>query len=148
MPKMFKVGINCLVVAALTYFGIMVFLRLPIFPISPNLWAGKYFEIQTVMALHFAYTILLWAVFGAVIAFGMLALKPKRIVLYGLASAITFIVTMNSWYLYVDGNTYGYLREIVYVLTIPYLYRKENGGLVLVCRVSSGAWNRQQGLQP
>ncbi len=119
---MIKFGINCVMLAALTYFSIMLFMRLPILPISPKLWAGKYFELQTVMAMDFVYTILLWAIFGAAIAFCMLALKPKMIILYGSTSAITFIVTMNSWYLYMDGNTYGYLRETVLILTIPYLY--------------------------
>lgn len=119
---MIKVGINSLVVAALTYGGIMLFLQFPILPISPKLWAGRYFEIETVMAMNFVYTICVWAIFGAVIALGMLVLKPRRIVLYGLASAVTFMVTMSSWYLYVVGNTYGYLLEIVLVLTLPYLY--------------------------
>ena len=119
---MIKVGINSLVVAALTYGGIMLFLRFPIFPISPKLWAGKYFEIPTVMAMNFVYTICLWAILGAMIALVMLALRPKRIVVYGFASAVTFMVTMNSWYFYVVGNTYSLLLETVLVLTIPYLY--------------------------
>jgi hypothetical protein len=122
MPQVLRLGINCLVVAALTFAGIMAMLWLPIFPFDPRLWAGQYFESLTVTGMWFVYSVLLWAVPGALIAFCMLALKPRMIFLYGLASAITFIVTSQSWYFIIDENAFGYLRELIFVLTIPWLY--------------------------
>jgi len=74
------------------------------------------------MSLSFIYTILWWAIIGGLVAFVMLVLKPRRVVLYGAVSAAAFIVTLNSWHLVVNGNVYASLRELVLVLTIPYLY--------------------------
>ena len=122
MLQAIKLGSNCLIVTALTYSSIMFLFWLPIFQFSPTLWAGKYFDIPTVMAIFFVYTIMMWAIIGALIALCMLVLNPKMIVLYGLVSGVTFIFVMNSWDLLLDGNTYGYLRELVLLLTIPYLY--------------------------
>ncbi len=122
MPQVLRLGINCLLVAALTFAGTMVSLLLPIFPFDPTRWAGQYFDPLTVMGMWFIYTIIFWAVLGALIAWCMLALKPRMIFLYGLASAITFVITSRSWYFVIDGHTYAYLRELVLVLTIPYLY--------------------------
>jgi len=122
MPLVVRLGMNCLVVAALTFAGIRAMLLLPVFPFAPTRWTGQYFGTQTVMSLWFIYTIALWAALAALIALLMLALKPRMIVPYGLASAVTFVVTMQSWALVIDGNVYGSLRELIFVLTVPYLY--------------------------
>ena len=122
MSTVVKLGVNCLVVAGLTLAGIFLFARLPRFTLAPLQWAGQHFDQPTAMALWFIYTVLLWAVLGAVIAWAMLLLKPRKVGLYGFTSAVTFIVTSQTWSLVVSGNTYGYVRELVFVLTIPALY--------------------------
>lgn len=122
MPPRIKLAVNCLIVAGFTFMGIMAMLQLPILPIDPRLWAGENFDRSTAMGLSFVYTVLLNAIPAALIAWAMLALKPKKLVLYGLVSAMTFIISMQSWSLVIDGNTYGYVRELMLVLTIPLLY--------------------------
>ncbi len=41
----------------------------------------------------------------------MLVLRPRGVFLYGLISALTFIVTMQSWHLVLEWNSYAVLRE-------------------------------------
>ena len=122
MPSGIKFAVNCLIVAGFTFMGIMAMLQMPILPFDPRLWAGEYLDRTTAMGLSFVYTVLLNAIPAALIAWAMLALKPRKLVLYGSVSAMTFIVTMQSWTLVIDGNTYGYVRELALVLTIPLLY--------------------------
>ncbi len=117
-----KLGVNCILVAGLTLIGIFTFVYLPQFILEPLQWAGKHFDVPIAMAFGFIYTVLVWASLAGVVAWSMLILKPRNPVLYGLASAATFIVTGQSWYLVIHGNAYGYLRELVLVLTIPSLY--------------------------
>ena len=90
MPPVVKLGINCLVVAGLTLAGIFLFARLPRFTLAPLQWAGKNFDEPTALVFWFVYTVLVWAVLGAVVAWAMLLLEPRKVALYGLASAVTF----------------------------------------------------------
>lgn len=122
MPQALKMTLNGVVVVALTYAGILLMLQLPGSVLSPVQWVGERADPAASLAFLFAYTILSWAVIGAGIAGCMLLLKPRLIFLYGLISAATFVVTLKSWSLVLDGNAYGYLRELVFILTIPYLY--------------------------
>jgi hypothetical protein len=120
MPTSIKTGINCLIVAGLTVVGFFAFVSLPQFTLEPLLWADRHFDRPATMAFLFVYTVLTWAVLGAVIAWCTLLLRPRKVALYGLASAIAFIVTSQSWTLH--GSTFGYVRELVFVLTVPLLY--------------------------
>ena len=122
MPPVVKLAINCLVVAGLTLAAIFLFARLPRFTLAPLQWAGKNFDEPTALVFWFVYTVLVWAVLGAVVAWAMLLLEPRKVALYGLASAVTFIVTSQSWSLVAPGNAHAYFRELVFVLTIPALY--------------------------
>lgn len=117
-----RVVLNGLVVAALTFAGVMAVLMLPTPIASPARWAGQYFEGSTVLVMSFLYNVLVWGVIGALIAAMMQVLQPRIFVLYGLISAVTFIVTMQSWHLVLEWNSYAVLREVVFVLTIPMLY--------------------------
>lgn len=119
MSTVVKVGINCLAVVGLTLAGILLFARLPQFTLEPLLWAGQNFDEPAAMAFWFVYTVLVWAVLGAVIAWAMLLLEPRKVALYGFASVVTFIVTSQSWSL---DSSYAYVREFVFILTIPTLY--------------------------
>lgn len=122
MPPFVRLGINCLVVAGLTLAGIFLFARLPRFTLQPLQWAGQNFDEPMAMVFWFVYTVLVWAVLGAVVAWAMLLLEPRKVALYGLASAVTFIVTSQSWSLVHAGNAHVYVRELVFALTIPALY--------------------------
>jgi uncharacterized membrane protein len=122
MPAAVKLGINCLVAAALTLAGILLFARLPRITLEPLQWAGRHFDQPTAMAFWFVYTASLWAVLGAVIAWGMMFLEPRKAALYGCASAVTFIVTLQSWSLAQSGNAWALAHEFVFVFTIPTLY--------------------------
>lgn len=117
-----KLGINCLVVGGLTLAGIVLFARLPRFTLEPLQWVGQHVDRPATMVFWFVYTVLLWTVLGAVIAWAMMLLEPRKVVLYGSASAVTFIITSQSWSLIQPGNAYPAFRELVFVLTIPVLY--------------------------
>jgi len=119
----FRLAINCLVVAGLTLAGFYAMLFLPRFlVVDPLQWVDQYFNRPATMAFWFVYTVLTWAVFGAVIAWCMLFLKPRKVVLYGVASAAIYIVNAQSWYLVLHGSAFAYTRELVFIVTIPLLY--------------------------
>ena len=115
-----RLVINSLVVAGLTVSGLFAFVYLPEFTLKPLKWAGQHFDTPITTAFWLIYTVLVWALLAGVIARCMLYLKPRNVVLYGLVSAATFIVTSQSWSLVT--NVAGYVRELVLVLAIPLLY--------------------------
>jgi len=120
MSTVVKLGINCLVVTGLTVTGILAFAQLPEFTLIPLQWAGQTFEEPFNSVFWFVYTVLVWAVVASLVAWCMLYLKPGNVVLYGLVSAAAFIVASQSWTL--ASHAFGYVRELVLVLTIPLLY--------------------------
>lgn len=122
MPAALRLTFNAAVVAALTFAGIMAMLQAPTGPLAPTRWAGEYFEPPVVRVLWFAYTVLLWALPAAAVAACMLILKPRRVALYGLVSAVTFVVTLRSWQLLAEGDAFILLREAAFALTIPAFY--------------------------
>ena len=114
-----RVVLNGANVAALTVGGIFLSLALPLTPLH---WVAGHFDSSAFPAFWYAYAVMLWAAFSAVIALIMLALKPRRVALYGLVSAVAFIVTMQTWSL-TDGQYYvAVIRDLVSALMIPFFY--------------------------
>ncbi len=134
IPAAIKLVFNCLIVAAATLAGLSAFVSLPAFTLEPLQWVGRHFERPVTTAFWHVYTFLLWVPIAALIAWCMLILRPRNVVLYGLASVTTFIIVGQSWSL---GNAYGQLRELVLALAIPTLYwllvrlvgKRHNGSL-------------------
>jgi hypothetical protein len=122
VPGIFKLAINSLVVASLTLGAVFLFANLPQSTLEPLQWAGRHFTRPAALALWFLYTMMIWAVLGALVAWAMLLLKPRTVALYGFVSAATFIAMSQSWSLVQPGNTSVYVRELVFVLTIPTWY--------------------------
>lgn len=120
MPSTVKLGVNCLIVAGLTLVGLFAYVSLPQFTLEPLQWAGERFDRPATGAFWFVYTALVWALFGTIVAWGMLFLKPRRVILYGCASAVAFVVGAQSWTLQAYGM--AYLREVIFGLTIPLIY--------------------------
>ena len=108
--------------AALIVFGITVVLQLSPLPSALNVWLTEHLGRSAALIVLFLYPVAIWAMCGATISMILLVLKPRNVVLYGVISAVTFIVTMRSWDLVLEGNFYGSIREIVFILTVPYLY--------------------------
>lgn len=122
MPEAVKLGINCIVAAGLTIACILVFASLPEFTLEPLKWAGREFARPTSMAFWFGYTVLLWSVLAGIVAWCMLALKPRKVVLYGCVSAAAFVIVSRPWLLVPQSIATAYLRELVLVLAVPLLY--------------------------
>ena len=120
MPAAIRTGVNCLVVAGLTVGGVLAFVNLPEFMLEPLKWAGQRFDEPLTTVIWFVYTVLVWSAVAGAIAGCMLCLKPGNVVVYGLVSVATFIITAQSWS--ITTNAAGYLRELVLVLAIPVLY--------------------------
>ena len=112
-----KLAINCLVVAGLTVAGFFVFILLPVEALQ---WIGERTSRPATSAFWFVYSVLNWAVLGAVIAACMLLLRPRRIVLYGITSVAAFVFLSQPWGLQTTAG--WFVRELVFTVTIPLLY--------------------------
>lgn len=119
MPTAIRLIVNCVGVAAVTVAGLFAFVSLPAFTLEPLQWADQQFGRSFALTFWFVYTVLVWAAIAGVVALCMLMLRPKNVILYGLASAVAFIVFGESWTL---GSAYAYSRELILALTIPALY--------------------------
>ena len=117
-----KLLINCVLVAAMVAAGIYVYLSLPHAMSQPMQWVDLNYNRPLALAIWFVYGIGIWSLFGLVIARLMLFLKPESVLLYGLASAVGFIVTMQSWNLLESYQPGAFFREVAYALVIPLLY--------------------------
>lgn len=117
-----KLLTNCSAVAGLTFLGLMAFASLPQFTLKPLQWAGNHLDQAGTMTFWFVWTVLIWAVVASIIAWIMLSLKPRNIILYGLVSAATFVMTSQSWNIVLQKNTIGSFRELVLMITIPFIY--------------------------
>jgi hypothetical protein len=113
-----KLAVNCVLVGSLTFAGLILYVNLPQFSLEPLRWAG-HFDRPIALTILFIYTVLVWAVLASVVAWCMLMLKPRNVLLYGLASVATFIVVGQSWSV---GNAFAYSPELILALTIPGLY--------------------------
>jgi len=113
-----KLAVNCILVGSLTFAGLILYVNLPQFSLEPLRWAGQ-FDRPIALTILFIYTVLVWAVLATVVAWCMLMLKPRNVLLYGLASVATFIVVGQSWSV---GNAFAYSPELILALTIPGLY--------------------------
>lgn len=111
--------INSVIVAALTVGGIFVSLALPLTPLQ---WIRGYFDPSAHITIWYIYGVVSWAVFAAVIALIMLALKPRRVALYGLVSVIAFVVTMQTWSLFSQQLFVAAVRESIMAVSIPFFY--------------------------
>jgi hypothetical protein len=107
-------------VAILTIGGVLAFVSLPEFTLKPLYWASEQFDRSGYLAFFFFQSVFWWALIGGVVAFGMLLLKPRRVIPYGLVSAASFILFGQSWSL--DTQAIWYFRELIFVATIPLLY--------------------------
>lgn len=119
MPTATRLIVNSILVAAVTVAGLFAFVSLPAFTLEPLQWADQQFDRPFALTFWFVYTVLVWTVIAGVVALCMLMLRPKNVILYGLASAAAFVVFGESWSL---GNAYAYSRELILALTIPALY--------------------------
>jgi hypothetical protein len=122
MSTSIKLGLNSILVAGLVVVGVLAFVSLPQFTLVPLQWAGQHLDTSGTRAFWFAYTVLTWAAIGSVIALLMLQLKPRKIALYGAVAFAAFVVMGRGWELVLQGNVYGYSRELVFALTVPLLY--------------------------
>lgn len=122
MQPYLKLTLNCIVVAALVAIGVHLSLRLPHVIYEPIQWLSDNYNRPLALTAWFLYGIVLWGVFGLVIARMMLFLKPANVMLYSAAAFVAFLVTMQSWQLLASFQPYGFLRELVYAATVPVLY--------------------------
>ena len=120
MSTAIKLGANCIFVAILTIGGVLAFVSLPEFTFKPMYWATEQFGRAGYQAFYFIQSVFWWALIGIVVAFIMLLLKPRRVILYGAASAAAFVLFGQSWSL--EADTIWYVRELIFVATIPFLY--------------------------
>lgn len=122
MNNSLKLLINSVIVAALVVAGVYIFLRLPHAMSQPIQWVDHNYGRPLAQTLWFLYGVLLWGVFGVVIARLMLFLKPQNVAFYGVVSVVAFIVTMQSWNLLASYQHFAFFREVAYALTVPLLY--------------------------
>ena len=122
MPQPVKLLLNCLVVATLTFGGIVLITLLPTMDFSPYRWEHEIINVENRLALGYVYQILVWMVCATFVALLMLKLKPRKIFIYALVSAFTFVATLRSWHVIASGDIYNSSRELIWILTIPCLY--------------------------
>lgn len=119
MTATIRTVLNCVLVAAATLAGVLVYVSLPALTLEPLQWAGQHMDRPLAMTFWFVYSVLVWAVIAGLVASCMLLLRPGNVFLYGLVSAATFIIAGQSWSL---GSAYAFSRELILALAIPVLY--------------------------
>ena len=120
MSTVIKLAVNCVFVAVITIGGVLAFVALPEFTLKPMHWATDQFGHTAGVVAYFLQSFFWWVLIGGVIAFVMLFLKPRRVLLYGLVSVAAFILFGQFWSL--DTQVIWYVREVILAATIPLLY--------------------------
>ena len=139
MSETLRVLANCLFAAAL-FIGAVWVMVLVDAMLFRNGWNAltfffEHFSRDTYMFAVWVCDLLRLIAFGAVVALLMLLLKPRRIVLYGLATIVPQIWLFSPLKVISGGSLHHSSLTLVSLLSIPLLYW-------IFCRISENRHNK------
>ncbi len=126
MSEPLRILVNCLITAALWFGSVWLNVRVDgwLFRDAGGalFFFREHYSNDTYMFAVWVYDAFRYLVYGAIVAFLMLLLKPRRIVLYGVASIAPQVWLFGSITVILNESIYHSSLALISLITIPILY--------------------------